>query len=253
MTTRVASTCGCQQQQDTDLVKVWIAHWACDEDAGRSKYPFRHVGGGGLVPDFTREAVHREQMRVLLYDEAPFQSEMLQSTTASDLLDARSTHENVPQTDDPPFLEPDLAEHADRMKIKQNNKMSSKILPRTQRMPQCLCQVRGRRNLLGNHGGSRNMTTRQQIRGGNHSGGPGSHWACPRKPMCHLADSPETPPPELGATALPTLRAPVLGCEHSRRSATTRTVIHKTFEINTRLTASSTRKTVWAHFMKKGR
>ena len=39
--------------------------------------------------------------------------------------------------------------------------------------------------------------------------------------MCHLADPPETPPPELGATALPTLRAAVLGCEHSRRSATT--------------------------------
>ena len=72
-------------------------------------------------------------MRTLLYDEAPFQSEMPQSTTASDLPDARSTHENVPQTDDPLFLGPDLAEHADRMKIKQNNKMSSKIL-RTQRM-----------------------------------------------------------------------------------------------------------------------
>ena len=57
-------------------------------------------------------------MRVLLYDEAPFQSEMLQNTTASDLPDARSTHENVPQTDDPSFLGPDLAEHADRMKIK---------------------------------------------------------------------------------------------------------------------------------------
>ena len=57
-------------------------------------------------------------MRTLLYDEAPFQSEMLQSTTASDLPDARSTHENVPQTDDPSFLGPDLAEHADRMKIK---------------------------------------------------------------------------------------------------------------------------------------
>ena len=31
----------------------------------------------------------------------PFQSEMLQNTTASDMPDARSTHENVPQTDDP--------------------------------------------------------------------------------------------------------------------------------------------------------
>ena len=82
-------------------------------------------------------------MRTLLYDEAPFQSEMLQNTTASDLPDARSTHENVPQTDDPSFLGPDLAEHADRMKITQNNKMSSKILPRTQRMLHCLCQVRG--------------------------------------------------------------------------------------------------------------
>ena len=77
------------------------------------------------------------------YDEAPFQSEMLQNTTASDLPDARSTHENVPQTDDPLFFGPGLAEHADRMKIKQNNKMSSKILPRTQRMLHCLCQVRG--------------------------------------------------------------------------------------------------------------
>ena len=57
-------------------------------------------------------------MRTLLYDEAPFHSEMLQSTTASDLPDARSTHENVPQTDDPSFLGPDLADHADRMKIK---------------------------------------------------------------------------------------------------------------------------------------
>ena len=121
-------TCGCQRQQGTDLVKVWIAQWVCDEVAGRSKYPFLHVGEGGLVPDFTREAVHREQMRVLLYGEAPFPSEMLQSTTASDLLDARSTHENVPQTDDPLFLGPDLAEHADRMKIKQNNKTSSEIL-----------------------------------------------------------------------------------------------------------------------------
>ena len=51
--------------------------------------------------------------------------------------------------------------------------------------------------------------------------------------MCHLADPPETPPPELGATALPTLHAAVLGW-HTTRSATTRTVIHKTFEINTR-------------------
>ena len=150
----------------TDLVKEWVAHWECDEVAGRSKYPFLHVFGGGLVPDFTRETVHREQVRVLLYDEAPFQSEMLQNTTASDLPDARGTHENVPQTDDPSFLGPDLAEHADRMKIKQNNKMSSKILPRTQRMLHCLCQV---------HGGSRTKTTRQQIRDGNHSGGPGSH------------------------------------------------------------------------------
>ena len=119
--------------------------------AGRSKYPFLHVCGGGLVPDFTRETVHREQVRVLLYDEAPFQSEMLQNTTASDLPDARS---------------------ADRTKIKQNNKMSSKILPRTQRM--LLCQVRGPQKPY--HGGSRTMTTRQQIRDGNHSGGPGSHW-----------------------------------------------------------------------------
>ena len=77
------------------------------------------------------------------YDEAPFQSEMLQNTTASDLPVARSTHENDPQIDDPLFLGPGLAEHADRMKIKQNNKMSSKILPRTQRMLHCLCQVRG--------------------------------------------------------------------------------------------------------------
>ena len=133
-----------------------------------------HVGGGGLIPDFTREPV--QQMRTLLYFEAPFQSEMLQSTTASDLLDARSTHENVPQTDDPLFLGPDLAEHADRMKIKQNNKMSSKILPRTQRMVHCLCQVRGPQKPPGQyHGGSRTMTSRQQIRDGNHSGGPGSH------------------------------------------------------------------------------
>ena len=65
-------TCGCQQQQGTDLVKVWIAHWVCDEVAGRSTHPLPHVGGGGLVPDFTREAVHLEQMRELLYDEAPF-------------------------------------------------------------------------------------------------------------------------------------------------------------------------------------
>ena len=94
------------------------------------------------TPDFTRQAVHREQMRVLLYDEALYQSEMLQNTTASDLPDARSTHENVPKTDDPLFLGPDLAEHADRIKFK-NNKMSSEILPRTQRMLHCLCQVRG--------------------------------------------------------------------------------------------------------------
>ena len=181
-------TCGCQQQKGTDFVKVWTAHWVCDEVAGRSKYPFLNVGGGGLVPDFTREAVHREQMLTLLYDEAPFQSEMLQNTTASGLPDARSTHENVPQTDDPFFLGPDLAEHADRMKITQNNKMSSKILPRTQRMLHCLCQVRGPQKPPGQyHGGSRTMTSRQQIRDGNHSGGPRSH--CGLALLTNLVDT----------------------------------------------------------------
>ena len=227
-------TCGCQQQQGTDLVKVWIAHWVCDEVAGRSKYPSLHVGGGGLVPDFTREAVHREQMRELLYDEAPCQSEMLQNTTASDLPDARSTHENVPQTDDPLFLGPDLAEHADRMKIKQNNKMSSKILPRTQRMLHCLCQVRGTQKPPGQSwwltdydhetADSRwksQWRTREPL--GSGALDKLGRFVSPRldplpaptgttrKPMCHLDDPPETPPPELGATALPTLRAAVLG------------------------------------------
>ena len=226
--------CGCQQQLGTDLVKVWIAHWVCDEVAGRSKCPFLHVCGGGLVPDFTREAVHRDQVRVLLYDEAPFQSEMLQNTTASDMPDARGTHENVPQTDDPLFLGPDLAEHADRMKIKQNNKMSSTILPRTQRMVHCLCQVRGPQKPPGQSwwltdydhetADSRwksQLRTREPLGSGaldklGRFVGPRldplpAPTDTPRKPMCHLDDPPETPPPELGATALPTLHAAVLG------------------------------------------
>ena len=72
------------------------------------------------------------------------------------------------------------------------------------------------------------MTTRQQIRDGREPLGSGAldklgrfvgprldplpaPTDTPRKPMCHLDDPPETPPPELGATALPTLRAAVLG------------------------------------------
>ena len=162
------------------------------------------------------------------------QSEMLQNTTASDMPDARSTHENVPQTDDPLFLGPDLAEHADRMKIKQNNKMSSKILPRTQRVLHCLCQVCGPQEPPGQSwwltdydheiSDSRwksQWRTRESL--GSGALDKLGRYVSPRldplpaptgttrKPMCHLDHPPETPPPELGATALPTLRAAVLG------------------------------------------
>ena len=228
-------TCGCQQQKGTDLVKIWIAHWVCDDVAGRSKYPFLHVGGGGLVPDFIREAVHREQMRELLYDEAPFQSEMLQSTTASDMPDARSAHENVPQIDDPLFLGPDLAEHADRMKIKaeQQNELNDSAAHTTY----------GALSLSGAWPAKTSWAISWWLTDYDHETAD-SRWkslwrtrepllsgaldklgrfvsprldpllaptGTPRKPMCHLADPPETPSPELGATALPTLHAAVLG------------------------------------------
>ena len=105
-------------EKRTDLFKVWIARWVGDEVAGRSKYPLLQVGGGGLVPDFTREAAHRHQMRVLLCDEAPFQRDG-PNTPASNLPDARSTHA-VPQTDDPLNLDHNLG-HADRMKSEQQD------------------------------------------------------------------------------------------------------------------------------------
>ena len=142
-----------------------------------------------------------------------------------------AAHENVPQTDDPLFLEPDLAEHADRMKIKQNNKMSSEVLPRTQRMLHCLCQVQkppGQSWWLTDYDHETAFSrwksqwrTREPLGSGaldklGRYVSPRldplpAPTGTPRKPMCHLADPPETPSPELGATALPTLRAAVLG------------------------------------------
>ena len=117
MTTRVASLVVASNKKARFLFKYgsrigYVTKW---RDAA-SIHLSMSVEAVSYQTSFTREAVHREQMRTLLYDEAPFQSEMLQSTTASDLPDARSTHENVPQTDDPLFLGPDLAEHADRIK-----------------------------------------------------------------------------------------------------------------------------------------
>ena len=140
MTTRVASLVVASNNKARILSKY----------GSRIEYVTKCRNAASIHLSMPVEAVSYQTSLVKLFTEnrcelfcMKFQSEMLQNTTASDMPDARGTHENVPQTDDPLFLGPDLAEHADRMKIKQNNKMSSKILPRTQRMLHCLCQVRG--------------------------------------------------------------------------------------------------------------
>ena len=158
-------TCGCQQQKGTDLVKVWIARWVCDSmsvEAVSYQTSLAKLFTENRCELFCMMRLHSKVRCSKTPLPATCLTHAARTRMFRRLMILCSWDQILPNTD--------------RMKITQNNKMSSKILPRTQRMLHCLCQVRGTQKPPGQyHGCSRIMTTRQQIRDGNHSGGPGSH------------------------------------------------------------------------------